>query len=344
VGNKYCTTQKWYASEVGIIKIMRKTQKEHIEAKEVAELLKRISESATTDTTSLSEVLRLCMRLGKQLENEELLHWARSEASGYKEQEQLPDYRVLDTEVRATVVNRFGRGWKNVSIAHAAIEKEHRDNLFKAHMMQPVAELERLAAAKNKNGSIKASWPADAIVYYQSKDIFENDLYIQSADRILTQFAITGILETIRTRVLDFVLRIEQELGVNSAATHIPVDVPKPDNNVVTQIFNTAIYNSENVAVGVTGSVTQNNVRVTAGDLESLKDYLSALGIKDTLIEELEVALEDDLQAADSPGPATQSWIGKTMIMIGKGTLSLAANASGSLIAEAIMRFLGIKI
>ena len=144
---------------------MKTKQSKHLESAEVIDLLRRINEGATSDKTPLSEILRLCMRLGKQLENEELVKWARSEATGYDEWKSLPDYRVLDTEVRGDFYGPFGSGLKNAGIPTAVIDKEHRDNLFKAHMMQPVAELEKLANAQNDNGTLRSSWSADAVAY-----------------------------------------------------------------------------------------------------------------------------------------------------------------------------------
>jgi hypothetical protein len=69
---------------------------------EMVPLLQRINEGATNSQTSLSEVMRLCMRLGRVLDNKELSDWAKNEAGGYESRGSLPDYRVFDTEVQGT--------------------------------------------------------------------------------------------------------------------------------------------------------------------------------------------------------------------------------------------------
>ena len=56
---------------------------------EVVELIEKIKDGATSSTTPLSEVLRLCLRLAKQLRNEQLAAWALSELNGYKSEKAL---------------------------------------------------------------------------------------------------------------------------------------------------------------------------------------------------------------------------------------------------------------
>lgn len=323
---------------------MKKKVEPSLDAQEVLHILREINKSATDESTSLSNLLRLCMRLGKQLDNDELIDWARSETTGYEEKSTLPDYRVLDTEVMADFLGPFGSGIKNTIIPRHLIEEEHRDNLFKAYMMQPVAELEALANANNDSGTLKSNWSGDTIAYYQGKEFYTNGMVLAAAWRVLTQYSIAGILDTVRTRVLDFVLQIEKELHVNSALPATEQEVDTPKSSKVTQIVSNTIYGgNNNLAVGNSGITHQTSLNVQAGDLNSLKQYLKELGLEDEIINELDESLSLDAAETSQPGPATQGWLGRVMIQIAKGSLSVASNTSGSLVAEAVMRFLGIK-
>jgi hypothetical protein len=310
---------------------------------EVVDLLRRISDGATGNTVPLSEVLRLCIRLGRLLGNEELVTWAKAEVMGYEDTKTMPNYRTLDTEVHADFYGPFGSGIKNTIIPRSFIEKKHRDTLCKSYMTQPVAELEHLTTAPSKGGgTLTAHWSGDAIAYYQQKELYTNGMVIASAWRVLTQSAVAGILETIRTRVLDFALRIEDELGLDGAQPAQNGEIEQPTAKKVEQIVYATIYGAGNVSLGNNGNLTQSIVNVQPGDLNSLKAYLKESGLPDELINDLEGALDKDSNADLQPGPATQSWLGKVMILLGKGTLSLSSNISGSLVAEAIMRFLGL--
>lgn len=323
---------------------MKKKSESLLEGQEVIHLLREINKGATDESTSLGNLLRLCMRLGKQLDNSELIEWARSETTGYENEHTLPDYRVLDTEVMGNFHGPFGSGIRNTGIPMHLTEKQHHDRLFKAHMMQPVAELEALANASNDSGTLKSNWSADTVAYYQQKEFYTNNMVLSAAWRVLTQYSLEGILDTIRTRVLDFVLQIEMELGVNSALPATQQEVEAPNSGKLTQIVANTIYGGNiNLAVGNSGTTHQTSMNVQAGDLSSLKEYLKGLGLEDEAIGDLDRALELDAAESSQPGPATQGWLGRVMIMLGRGTLSVGSNAVGSLIAEAVMRFLGIK-
>src|SRR5437763_11155428 len=98
---------------------------------EIVQLLRRINEGATDSQTPLGQVLRICLRLGSLLNNQELSDWAKAEAGGYENAAMLPDYRIFDTEVRGTFFGPFGSSLNNVSIPRIVVEEEHRDTLFR---------------------------------------------------------------------------------------------------------------------------------------------------------------------------------------------------------------------
>ncbi|MEO7021933.1 MAG: hypothetical protein ABI234_17400, partial [Ktedonobacteraceae bacterium] len=181
---------------------------------EIVQLLHRINEGATNSQTSLGEVLRLCLRLGRLLDNEKLSDWAKAESGGYRSTDILPDYRIFDTEVRATFLGPFGSRMSNISIPQAIVEEEHQETLFKVSMMQPVGELERLVSGNSDTTSLTVPWSGNTIMYYQRKEIY-GDYVLASAGKVLTIATIAGVLEVIRSRVLEFVLVIEVELGID---------------------------------------------------------------------------------------------------------------------------------
>ena len=309
-----------------------------VNKQKISDLAERITEGATSDSIALSEVLRLCMRLGKQLKNDKLTLWARSELDGYSSVTDLPDYRILPGAVLADFSGPFGSGLRNAQVPKFSVDKDDRDWLFSNKMLQPVAELERLTKGKESE-TLKSPWPADVVAYYQRKEIYEG-MVLVSAWRTLTKPSLIGILDTIRTRVLDFILQIEDEIDFENSSDSS--ESVKKNSKKITQIVNNTIYGG-NVSVGNFGATTQNNIQIKPGDLNSLKEYLSSLGLTRELIQDLEKSLADDEKSKVQPGPKTQSWLSRIMIMIGRGSLDLATNAGGSLIASALMKYLGIS-
>jgi len=224
---------------------------------EIVGLLHRINEGATSSQTPLGEVMRLCLRLGRLLSNKELSDWAKAEAGGYDSTDSLPDYRIFKTGVRGTFFGPFGSSLSNVSIPEAVIEEKHREALFTVHMMQPVGELEQLVGRSTDTNSISIPWSGNTILYYQQKELFEGYV-LNAAWKVMTETIIAGVLEVIRTRVLEFVLVIEGVLGIdamNYDDNKTPLETPPQEK--VNQVFHTTIHTGSNIALGNTGTTNQ---------------------------------------------------------------------------------------
>jgi len=310
---------------------------------EIGELLHRINEGATNSSTPLGEVMRLCLRLGRLLGNKELSDWAKAEGGGYTSRASLPDYRVFETEVRGTFSGWFGSGIQNGLIPHFLVEEEHRDMLCKAHFMQPVGELERLArGGKADTNTLTIAWPADVVLYYQRKEMYQNFILVE-AEQILTTTSIAGVLEDIRTRVIEFVLAIEKELDIDIMDydnNKKPLEAPAQEK--VGQIFNMTINGGSNFAVGNSGTTNQQAIHVQPGDLKSLKERLAQLGVTEDLLDDLDTALVKDADSEEPSDAHVQHWLKRVMVKAGQGTLQLAGAAATTVVMTEVRRFLGL--
>jgi hypothetical protein len=308
---------------------------------EIVQLLRRINEGATNSQTPLGEVMRLCLRLGSLLGNKELIDWAKAEAGGYESIDSLPDYRIFKTEVRGTFLGPFGSSLDNVSIPQAAIEEEHREALFTVHMMQPVGELERLVGRSTDTNSITIPWSGDTVLYYQRKELVEG-MALNAAWKVMTTAIIAGILEVIRARVLEFVLVIEKELGLDMMNYDNKTPVETPSQERINQVFNTTIHGGTSIALGNTGTTYQYAAHVQPGDLQGLKEKLAQLGVTEELLNDLDASLGEDAESQEQPGPHVQSWLSRVMIKAGKGTLQLVSATATTVVMAEVRKFLGL--
>ncbi len=306
---------------------------------EIVQLLRRINEGATNSQTPLGEVLRLCLRLGRLLNNKELSDWAKAEAGGYKSTDDLPDYRLFETGVRGTFFGPFGSGYKNLPIPRAAIEEKHRDTLFKAYLVHPVGELERLAVGRTDANEVIIPWSGDAVLYYQQ--IISGQV-LAAAEQVMTTTIIVGVLEVIRARVLEFVLVIEKELGIDMMNDDTKKPLEAPNQERISQVFHTTIYEGTSIAVGNTGTTNQYATHVQPGDLQGLKEKLAQLGVTEELLDDLDTALGKDADAQEQPGPHVKGWFGRMMIKAGQGTLQLVSATATTVVIAEVRRFLGL--
>lgn len=309
---------------------------------EIVGLLRRINEGATSSQTPLGEVLRLCLRLGRLLNNKELSDWAKAEAGGYDSIGSLPDYRIFETGVRGTFSGPFGSGIENVPIPRAHIKEEHLDALCKVYMMQSVGALERLVSGSRDANSLTIPWSGDAVMHYQQKAIYQGYVLL-AAEKVMTTTLIVGVLEVIRARVLEFVLEIEKELGIemmNDDDNKTPIETPSQER--ISQVFNTTIHGGTSFALGNTGTTNQYATNVQPGDLQGLKNKLAQLGVTEELITDLDTALDKDADSQEQPGPRVQGWLSRVMIKAGQGTLQLVSATATTVVMAEVRRFLGL--
>jgi len=285
--------------------------------------------------------MRLCLRMGSLLGNNELSDWAKAEAGGYDGRSNLPDYRIFETEVHGDFSGPFGSGIQNALIPQLFVEKEHREMLFTVYMAQAVGELERLAVGRPDSNSITISWPGDVIVYYQRKELYQGYVLI-AAWKVMTTTLIVGILDTIRTRVLEFVLIIEKELGIDAMNYDDKKSVVSPSQEKIHQIFNTTIQGGNSFAFGNSGTTNQYVTNVQPGDLQGLKEKLAQLGVPDNFITDLDTALDDDADSHEQPGSHVQSWYSRLMIKVGKGAIQLASTATTTIVMAEVKKYLGL--
>jgi len=308
---------------------------------EIVHLLRQINEGATNSQTSLGEVMRLCLRLGKLLNNRELSNWAKAEARGYESTDSLPDYRIFETQVRGTFSGPFGSGVKNASIPKILIKEEHRDTLFNAYIMQSVGELERLVSGSTDTNSLTIPWSGDVIWYYQQQELLQGHALV-AAEQVMTTTHIVGILEVIRARVLEFVLVIEEELGIDAMNYDNKKPLETPSQEKINQVFNTTIHGGTSFAFGNAGTTNQYATQVQPGDLQGLKEKLAQLGITEDLLNDLDTALDKDADSQEQPGSHVQGWLSRVMIKVGQGTLQLVSATATTVVMAEVRRFLGL--
>lgn len=312
-----------------------------MKAREIAKLVKTARDGATGSAMQIGELLRVCMRLGSALSNEELLDWARKEASGYDENDILPDYRVISAEARGDFLGPFQSGLKNAQIPNSIIDKEHRDTLLKIHLRQPITELENYS--RSGKSALRTMWSGDAIAHYQQREIYSNGMVLASAWNPISTQQFTGIMEVIRTRVLDFMIKIENELGIDVDEPELNSETTNVSQQQITNIFHNTIY-GENIAVSNAGDAQANNIHIEVGNVGSLKAYLETIGVNKSELEELESAIENDPRSPKKElGPKVSKWLGRITIKGIKGGLTVGRDIAATIIAEAIMRYYGLK-
>jgi len=252
-------------------------------------LLREIQNAAIDSKISLANLLRKCKVLSSRLGNTEFKTWIENELNGYKDLENLPDYRIINVRSKGHFSGPYQSGLRNADIPLLTIDKEYHVMLSHTYLMEPVASIESLIE-NIEGGTAQEPWDANLVALVGQK-IYEN-MNCMQAWKVIPKTSIVGALEAVRNRILNFVLEIEAEAPDAGEAAINSKPVPEEK---VHQIFNT--YISGNVANVATGSSDfkqkVNNSNINKELFDDIIEALSKSEIEQELLTNLSSIIED---------------------------------------------------
>lgn len=304
-------------------------------------LLRDIQDAAINSDIDISTVLRQCKVLAVRLGNDNFKKWVDQELNGYNKIDDLPDYRILTVQSKGHFSGYFGTALKNADIPSLCIPKEFRERYSKAYCTQPISVYESLFKS-SEGENFRDPWSPDFVALH-CDNIYE-DMTCMTAWKVIPNGSIVALVDSVRNRVLNFVLEIESEAP---DAGEAPINKPPLPQEKVTQVFNTTIYgNVSNIAEGSTNVTQSSTLQVFKCDFESLRKQLLELDVPSTEIDELETVIKKDdkneVIKNKSLGEGVTSWLGNLITKSAKGTIPVLQNFSANMITKAILVYYGI--
>lgn len=305
-------------------------------------LLRDIQDAAINSDIDISTVLRKCKVLAVRLGNDNFKKWVDQELNGYNKIDDLPNYRILTVQSKGHFSGYFGSALKNADIPSFCIPKEFRERYSKAYGTQPISAYESLLKL-SKGENFRDPWSPDFVALH-CDNIYE-DMTCMTAWKVIPNGSIVALVDSVRNRVLDFVLEIESEAP---DAGEAPINKPPLPQEKVTQVFNTTIVHGDvgNIAEGSTNVTQSSTLQVFKFDFESLRKQLLELDVSSTEIDELETAIKKDdkneIIKNKSLGEGVTSWLGNLITKSAKGTIPILQNFSANMITKAILAYYGI--
>ncbi len=296
-------------------------------------LLSDIQSDAVDTRQSVSNVLRKCKILAARLGNNEFNAWVEHELNGYKS-EDLPEYRIINVKSYGHFDGFGGSGLRNAVIPPSTIPKKYRESVTREYLMDPISYYEELMSTKNDDVNFQAQWNADLIAYVGDK--IYHGMNCMSAWKMIPRGSIRGLLDTVRNRILSFVIDIEMKAP---NAGEAPFDGRPIADETVKQSFNTIIVHGN--VTNLASSGDQFIINIVPNDFDSLKQYLSSLGIGDSDLNELQEAINEDafLGRQTKFGNKVGIWMVKMMSKAADGTWKIAVSAAGTLLAKALSAY-----
>ena len=177
----------------------------------------KIIKDLANGTIDTATALKRTKVLLSELNDSQLLHWVNCELTGYSDDEELPDYRV----VYGQLVGSYFKGsmtrymqWTNVSLPLGNMPEELQEALLSIRLSEGVSALQNLSKQYESNDSnFGKVVPADLFPYIAK---WNNDLgmIITSARVIAGKQCLDTVFSAVESRLLDVLLLLEREFGI----------------------------------------------------------------------------------------------------------------------------------
>lgn len=300
-------------------------------------LLQEIQKEAVDGKADLATLLRKCRVLAARLKNDEFKNWVQYELDGYPSEAELPEYRRMRAQSYGHFSGAFGSGLRNAPIPIMCIPEEFRKFVTDVEFRSGIGSLQDLIS-RSKGGTLQEQWPADLVAFVASR-IYER-MNLGQAWKAIPSSAIVGILDTVRNRILNFVLEIESAAPDAGEIASSPALTPEQVGNV----FNTYIMgNVGNVASGSSNVEQHATVTINQGDFESLSKFLKSLGVDESDIAELRDAVEAEPTTTKAGfGRRVAGWIGKMVTKSAQGLWRVATTTASAVLTKAIAQYYGL--
>ena len=301
-------------------------------------LLTEIQQDAVNQNIEISTLLRKCKILAVRLKHEDFKKWVESELDGYSSKDELPNYRIIDVISFGNFVGPF-RSITNMAIPSLALPEEVRNSLKKTFLTSGISTYANLIK-DSENKPLIAHWPANIMAIY-GNNIIENMVCI-GAWQSLGKNQIQGVVDTVRNRVLSFMLEMEQQAP---NAGEFPSNEHTISLEKMNAVFQTIIYgNVGNIASGSSNLSQTSSIEIVQNDLESLINFLKTQNIEEKDLKDLKNALKKDKKPiiGKTFGKNISGWMGKMVTKAASGVWKISTSVAAEVLSKALMKYYGL--
>ncbi len=300
-------------------------------------LINEIVEALSSQSSSLTDALLKTKVLLHKIGHKELAEWVNRELNGYANDHDLPAYRILPAQVLVNAANTAYQVTRHpIPLGH--LSKEQREPLEAAKMQQSLAVLEKLV--EKEGGNLQAPIPMEENGLLG--DGLANGYIIQRAWCEIQKADVAQIFVQVRSRLLDFVLGLQDQLGDNVSDQEAK---EKTDSFDASNLFNNAIFgNNTTIVVGAHNKQQVTNVSVE-GNFQALASKLLRNNVQDSDIVVLEHAIAEDANTTAVVerkfGPSVKAWLQSMLSKAVDSSWQIELGVASSLLATALQKYYG---
>lgn len=296
-------------------------------------LLDEIIELLSDKSGSLTDALLKTKVLMHRIGHKELAEWVNDELNGYPQDKPVPSYRITNSRVVGHIQNMtMIYGDQPLPTGHLP---DHIHKYLHEHeMRESINVLEQFTS--NPSRHLKMPLGPE---YYSSLSEALDDAWVQKAWLQIEPTQIMQGLTEIRSRLLDFVLSLQERLGNvdDKEAMELTKGFDAP------AMFQHAVFGDNNtIVVGNQNTTTIKNT-VKKGDFDSLASLLRVNGVADDDINALKTAINHDTDSVELGkkqfGNSVKAWMVKMMEKAIDTSWKIELGVAGGLLTEALKAY-----
>jgi AbiTii-like protein len=292
----------------------------------MSSIVVELQREALDSHVRISDLLRKALVVARKLGIQEFQTWADHELSGYREEEKVPEYRMLEGRVKAW--NPF-RGWIPLMYDDPQMER----TLSRRACGQAIAELESLVQRGGKTSNLMMPCPSHINRALSKGASFDTEFGL-----MLQQQSIVGVLDAVRNIVLNWALKLEEDgiLGEGLSFTEQEKEKAAMTTSNVNNFYGPIGHSQIQQSADNPTQLMINSELDTekARDfVKSLKDSLDQLGLNSEQEAELRAEIQTIESQVDSPKPK-KFILREALASAGRLLENTTANVAATLIAK----------
>lgn len=172
-------------------------------------VLKELENDIINDSIGISTILRKAKILAYKLKVKEFKNWIDSELNGYdiEDEKKIPTYRKFHLDIFGHFMGFMGAQLKNYPIPTLSIKNEDRHYFTNEFFLtQGVKSIESLL--EDEKASFNIPYTPDLLLFMNRSKIYHNFSCV-SAWRVIPRSGLENVLDSIKNRLLTFVLELQ---------------------------------------------------------------------------------------------------------------------------------------
>ncbi len=298
-------------------------------------LLDDIRADLVNESASLSNTLRKAKILASQINLPEFRKWLDLELDGYSIDDTIPKYRSFHPTNLGTFSGPFGSIVRNMSIPTYNLSdpvKEFAENL---ELYDGLGALEGMLSQGSK--TLQRNWSPELVILARNETRLDGNMILVEAHQPIPIYFISGIMDTVKNKLLDFLLAIQ-----DSNITPEDLENRTVETTVARTIFNTINVYGDNAMVASGENVNQEIKAIQRGDVDSLLNHFRTLGVDDHSLCELKDAVVSEPSASNGKlGPKVSAWMGGMVTKAATKTWDVGIETASKVLMDALKNYYG---